>query len=77
MTHPTRHGLGMLILALTIAIGASVRIRGALSAPNFVTESPVGMLRAGPALPFYPVERVADPGGAPTGWFCMYRLSCR
>ncbi len=59
----TRWALHILVLVLLIGMGSTLRIHGALSAPNFDTESPVGMLRADPALLYYLVERVIDAGG--------------
>jgi hypothetical protein len=61
---PRRERVLAWILALACtAFSATLRVRVALSDPNFDRASPVGMLKSDPGLLYYFTERIVEAGG--------------
>jgi asparagine N-glycosylation enzyme membrane subunit Stt3 len=61
---PRAWRLSLLALLLLVAGTAVLRVRAALSDPEFDAASPVGLLKSDPGLLYYLVERVVESGGA-------------
>jgi hypothetical protein len=60
-----RTALGLSVLLSVVSLCAAIRIRGALTDPNFDIRSADGLLRSDPALLYYITERIIESGGLP------------